>query len=144
MAKLTPREIAEKQVRRSQAATEDYIRGVRAVTEAPTQKAKAKKDKLKQNFIAAVDSGKWEAGLDGTTLDDWQKATESKGGARYGSGVAESQEKIIAFHEEFQPFVEAVKKKIADMPDTTQEQRLQRMMENARSIAKFHRSRRRR
>lgn len=144
MAKLTPREIAEKQVRRSQGASEDYVRGVRSVTEAPTQKAKTKKDKLKANFNAAVDSGKWEAGLDSVSLDDWQRATETKGSARYGAGVAEAADKIAAFHEEFQPFLEGVKKKVADMPDTTMEQRLQRMMENARSIAKFARTRRRR
>lgn len=144
MAGLTPREIAEKQVRRSQGATEDYVRGVRGVTEAPTQKAKRKKEKLKNNFLNALNSGKWEAGLDAVTLEDWQRDTEGKGASRYGDGVAKAESKIIAFHEEFQPFLDAHKKKIDALPDSTPEQRMQKMVENAKGIAQFKRSRRRR
>lgn len=144
MPRVTPREIAEKQIRRSQAASEDYVKGVRNVEVAPTQQAKAKKAKLKNNFLQAVDSGKWEEGLDGVTLDDWKRAAEMKGGARYGQGVADAATKIEKFHEEFQPFVQGVKERINQMPDSTPDQRIAKMVENARAIAGFRRGRGRR
>lgn len=144
MPKMSPQEIAEKQVRRGQAASEDYVRGVRAVTVAPTAKAKEKKEKMKAGILHALDSGKWEAGLDSVTLEDWKQTTETKGAQRYGSGIAEAEGRIAAFHAEFQPFLASVKAKIDAMPDATAEQRIQRMVANAREIAKFQRTRRRR
>lgn len=144
MAKLTPREIAEKQVRKAQASTEDYSRGVNSVTDSPTAKAAGKKDKLKANFLRAVDSGKWEEGLLATSLEDWKRATTGKGAERYGSGVAAAMDKTVAFHEEFQPFLTGVKETIDRMPDSTPEQRIQKMVENAKAISKFKRTRRRR
>ena len=39
MAKVTPQEFAEKWARRTQGATQDYIRGIDRVTEAPGVKA---------------------------------------------------------------------------------------------------------
>lgn len=139
-----PTAAAEKQVRRSQAASTDYVKGVMNVKEAPTQKAKRKKEKYRTGVLAALDSGKWEAGLDATTLDDWQKAAAGKGGDRYGAGVEAAKDKIGAFHQEFASFMSTHQARIDALPDTTPEQRLQKMVENAKGIAKFQRRRTRR
>lgn len=139
-----PKKIAEKQVRRAQEAAGDYLDGVRNVSESPTQKAKRKKDKLKSNFNAAVDSGKWEAGLDSVSKEEWIRLTETKGGARYASGVESASADIEAFHAEFGPIRDKIKAQADAMPDSTLEQRLARMQFVAREMAKHRRTRRRR
>ncbi len=139
-----PSKAAAKQVRRAQEASGDYVDGVRGVKVSPMQKAKAKKDKLKANFNASVDSGKWEAGLDGWSLEAWADVTAKKGGERYSSGVEAAREDIAAFHAEFAQHVERVKAIIDAMPDTTPEQRIQKMVANAREMGKYTRKARRR
>lgn len=139
-----PKRVAEKQVRRAQGATDDYRKGVENVSEAPTQKAKRKKDKYRNGVVAALDSGKWEAGLDSVTLEDWKKATAGKGADRYASGVEASAGKIEEFHREFGAFMEGHQARINQLPDATPEQRIQKMVENAKGIAKFQRRKSRR
>lgn len=137
-------EIANKQVRRAQEASADYVSGVESVTESPGARAVKKKDKLRNNVIAAIDSGKWEANTAAVSLEEWKSKTKSKGGERYARGVEESREAIIAFHEEFQPFVQRVKAELDQMPDATKEQRKAKMVANFDKMSQFKRSRRRR
>lgn len=144
VAKLSPREVAEKQVRKAQAASEDYIRGIRSVTESPMAKAVAKKEKFKNNLIRSIDSGKWENNTSAVPLEEWARKTETVGSPRYSEGVGAALEKTVAFQEEFLPFVRSVQEKVNSMPDATPEQRIAKMVENAKSIGKFQRMRRRR
>ena len=137
-------DIAAKQVRRAQEASQDYIAGVQGVNEAPGTRAVKKKDKLRANFIAAIDNGKWEANTAAVGKEEWIEATVSKGGARYASGVEAAKGKIEAFHAEFQPFVQQVKRELDNMPDATPEQREAKMLANVRKMRAFKRTRRRR
>lgn len=136
--------IAAKQVRRAQESVNEYIEGVQSVTEAPGAKAVRKKDKLKNNFNAAVDSGKWAEATGAVTREEWVDTTVKKGGSRYASGVADSEQKIVAFQEELQQFLTSTKGEIDNMPDATPEQRDQKMLANVRRMRKFKRTRRRR
>ena len=138
-----PGKATERQIRKAQASVTDYIDGVQGVTESPTLQASRKKEKMRAGINAALDSGKWEDGLLSVTLDSWKASTVKKGGERYASGIADSEEKTRAFHEEFSSFVGSVQDKVRQMPDTTLDQRLQRMMENARAMSRFKRTRRR-
>lgn len=139
-----PKKITEKQIRRAQNATQDYVSGVENVSESPTAKAAKKKDKMRAGINAAIDSGKWEDGLMSVSLEQWKERTAKKGGERYASGVADSADRVEEFHAEFAPFMASVQAKIDQMPDTTAEQRIARMVANAQALAKFRRSRRRR
>ncbi len=139
-----PKKAGEKQIRRAQEASQDYVNGVNDTQKNPMQRAKAKKEKLKLNFNQAIDNGTWEAGLDSVSFEEWKRLASSKGGERYASGVQAAADDIAAFHAEFAPHVQRTQQEIDGMPDTTPEQRLQRMLHNARSLAKFKRSKRRR
>lgn len=139
MSAMTPQEIAEKQIRRSQAASGDYTAGVQRTNKNPMQLAKAKKQKLKNNFIKSVDDGKWEAGLDSVTEADWKRLTVEKGGARYGEGIAKAADKIAAFHAEFQPFLKAVTDRINQMPDSTLDENIAKAAAQQRAVAQFRR-----
>jgi len=63
MAKLTPTEVTEKHARRLKGSIEDMRAGIARVTASPTAAAAAKQDKMKAKINAAIDSGKWAAGL---------------------------------------------------------------------------------
>lgn len=139
-----PARAAEKQIRRAQTAATDYVAGVRAVKESPTSKAKRKKDKYRNGVLAALDSGKWEAGLDSVSLQEWQEAAAKKGGDRYAAGVEAAAGKIQQFHAEFAAFMSSHQPRIDAMPDSTPEQRIAKMVENAKGMAKFQRLRARR
>ena len=139
-----PRKAAKKQIDRSQQAQQDYIDGVRDTKKNPMQRAKAKKGKLRANFLAAVDNGKWEQGLDSVTEQEWKERAATVGGSNYAKGVLDGQAKIERFHEEFASFMDSVQQKIDQMPDDTPDQRLAKMRENAIAISKFKRSRTRR
>ena len=140
MAKLTAKEFQEKHARRLKAATDDMRRGVERVTESPTEKAAAKKDKMKANINAALDNGKWEAGLKRVSLDDWKTKMLNKGVNRVASGIDEAAPKVEAFAADLLPHIDSVKTKIEKMPDVTLEDNIGRMTAFIRGMADFKRS----
>jgi len=141
MAKLSPEEFQEKHARRLKGAVEDMRAGIERVTEAPTLKAAAKKEKMKQNLVASIDSGKWEAGLKRVTLDDWKTKMIDKGLGRVAAGIDGAKQKVIDFASELLPFQDKIKDELAKMPDLTLEDSISRMTHQVRSMSKFKRSR---
>ncbi len=139
-----PKKIADKQIRRAQEASQDYVDGVQSVTEAPGARAVRKKEKLRAAFNAAIDSGKWAENTAAVSKDEWIETTVKKGGARYAAGVEEARGRIEAFQQEFQAFVSKAKAELDAMPDATPEQREQKMLANVRKMRQFKRTRRRR
>lgn len=135
---LTPEQIAAKWAQRTGAATQDYVEGVQAVTEAPGAKAARKVEKYKQGLTDNV--GKWARNVAGVSLEEWKAATAEKGGQRYAAGAAAGESKMAAFQREFQPHLQQGLAKINAMPDTTLEQRIAKAAELARHNAKFRKS----
>ena len=111
----TPKEIAEKWARRAAAATEDYKKGIDRVTESPTAKAAAKKEKMKANLLKALDEGKWEKGLLAVSLDEWKRKAKEKGGANYGTGIRAAEGDMAEFMSEVMPHIESGKAMIEKM-----------------------------
>ncbi len=141
MAKLTPEEFQEKQARRLKGSIDDMRMGIERVTEAPTIKAAAKKDKMKQNLVASIDSGKWEAGLKRVTLEDWKTKMIDKGLNRVAAGIDGAKEKTIAFAQEFLPHLDKIGDELKKMPDLTLEDSISRMTHQVRRASQFKRSR---
>lgn len=142
MPKISPKAGADKWARRTKAATGDVAAGVDRVTEAPTQAALEKIDKMLTKFEEAVRSGKIERGLARVTLEDWKRSMKEIGVGRIASGVDnKGQPKMEDFAAEFYPYVERVQNEINKMPDTTLEDGIARMTHNVRELAKFKRGR---
>lgn len=138
MAKnLTPQQIAEKQMRRTKAATQDMVTGVQNVTEAPSKKAVAKKNKAIQNWNQAMQSGRWERNLGAVTLDQWKAAMIDKGVSRVAAGVDASKDKLEAFYGQLLPFQADLSKKVNALPDLTIEDSIQRATVWIRGMAEF-------
>lgn len=139
MAKLTAVEFQEKHARRLKAAVEDVRKGIDRVTENPCDKAAAKQDKMLTNLTAAVNSGKWAAGLKRVSLEDWKKAARDIGVNRIAAGIDAAKSKTIAFAEVLLPHIDRQLEKIKTMPDITLDDNINRMTTFIRGMAEMKR-----
>ena len=139
MAKLTPTEFQEKHASRLKGAVEDMRRGVERVTTAPTAKAAAKAAKMKANLVASIDSGKWAAGLNRVTLEEWKSKMINKGVNRVASGIDEAAPKVVDFATKLLPHIDKGVDKIKGMSDLTLEDSINRMTTFVRHMATFKR-----
>lgn len=140
MAKLTAAEFQEKHARRLKASVEDVRKGIDRVTESPTEKAAAKQDKMLTNLTAAVNSGKWAAGLKRVSLEDWKRQTRDVGVNRIAAGIDAAKPKVIAFAEDLLPHIDRGVSKLAGMPDVTLDDNINRMTTFVRHMAEMKRS----
>ena len=140
MARVTPEEFQEKHARRLKGAVEDMRRGVERVTESPTLKAAAAKDKMKTKLMAALDSGKWERGLKRVSLEEWKGQMIEKGIGRIASGIDGAAVKVVKFAGELLPYIDSGVAAVKKMPDVSLEDSISRMTTMCRHMAKFKRS----
>lgn len=139
MAKVNPSQAADKWRRRLTSATQDIQAGVQRVQENPAQKAAAAQEKLVQRFNQAVQSGKWRAGLERVTLQDWKRATIEKGIPRISQGAQEGQSKVQEFMADLLPHVDAGLNELNNMPDLTLEDSINRAAFWIRHMSRFSR-----
>ena len=137
MARFNAQEVAEKWSRRLTAATPDMQKGVAGTKINPATQAIAKKDKMRQNLLASIDSGKWERGLQGVTLASWQKAMIDKGIPRVAAGAVAAQPKMQAFMSELLPYQDNLINEVNNMPDLTLEDNIARMSAFVRGMSNF-------
>lgn len=140
MAIPTPTEAAAKWSRNLKAAKPSIVAGVNAVTSSPMEKAAQKQDQYVAGVQAAAESGKWAAGLRSKTLGDWKQAVLGKGMQRLESGVTAAEPKMLQFQSEFLPFVAQVQQAVNSMPDNSESDRDNKMLENARRLRQFKRT----
>jgi len=140
MAKLTATEFQEKHARRLKGAVEDVRRGIDRVTENPCEKAAAKQDKMLTNLTAAVQSGKWAAGLKRVPLETWKKQARDVGVNRIAAGIDAAKAKVVAFAEVLLPHIDRGQDKIKAMPDVTLDDNINRMTTFVRHMADMKRS----
>jgi len=133
----TPQQVAEKWKRRAQAAVPDYQAGIEAVTTSPTAKAADKIDKMRANFLAALDSGYLETQLRAVGLEEWKRKTVLKGVRNMAAGIEAGTDKMQAFMTEFLPFLDTIKTELDRMPDATLEDSINRMVHQIRRAAEF-------
>lgn len=137
MARVTPREFAEKWSKNLSASTE-YIRaGVQKVTVAPSEKAIQSKEKFKRKLIEAIDKGVWEAGLRAYTLEQWKADMLNKAIPRIPEGADKAKSKVENFASKLLPYIDSGLEKIKTMPNVTLEDSIRRATEWIRYMAQF-------
>jgi len=119
MPKLNAEQFQEKHARNLKAARDDMIAGADRVTVAPTELAAKKIDKMKANFVKAIDSGKVERGLHRVTLEDWKTKYKEIGVDRVAAGIDGAKAKVISFANELLPFEATLQKQVDGMADLT-------------------------
>ena len=137
MAKVNADEFVDKYVRRMKGSLEDIRAGVEKVDEAPTKRAAEKIEKMKQNWLKALEEGKIEEGLKSVGLDEWKEAMKTDGVNRIPSGVERARPKLRDFAEKLLRHIEEGQRVLKDMPDLTLEDNIARMEKWIRHMAKF-------
>ena len=139
MAKVTAREATRRwseNLRRNKASIEA---GVKAVDRSPTEAAAEKSDKYRDGVIRAVDSGRYQEGLRRVTKEAWIDSVIKKGLPRLEIGVTQAEGKMERFLGELLPYQEQLSRDIKAMPNNTEGDRDQRMLEAVKRMRAFKR-----
>ena len=136
MTRVSPQEGADKWARNTSAATQDVIRGVQRVSQAPGQKAAAQADKWLAKVTQA--QGKFKANVGAVSLADWQQAT-TDGANRIAQGVNAKKGKMASFAQAFYDHLDRGAAAISAMPTTTVEDGIAKAAAQIRHNAQFKR-----
>lgn len=137
MPKLTPEQAADKWSRRTQGAVADYTAGVQAVTESPMAAAAASEQKMLQNLMESVNSGRWKEALLNVSLADWKDAAATKGSQRLAAGVQGAVDKQAEYYRRVFPVLERIQGEIDAMPNLTIEDSIARAAHLMRAMHAF-------
>lgn len=132
-----PSDIAAKWARNLGAATQSIQAGVQAVTVNPAQSALAQVNAYVQGVQAAVNSGKYQRGLQRVTLQSWQNAMLTKGLNRIAAGASAAQPKMEAFMTKFMPYLQGLQSQLAATPRGDLQTNIQRAVTAMQYIANF-------
>jgi len=135
MARFTAEQVAQKMIDRVSGATQAMTDGANAVKVAPTASAAKASDRWLARVTAA--KGKFEAGCNRVTLQDWQSAYITKGIQRIPAGIAAARPKIVAFYAKFLPFLDGVSAQVKAMPNVTLQDSINRMIKQVTEVSKF-------
>lgn len=112
----TPSEAASKWKTNIQASTTEVELGVSKVDENPMQKAVAQQAKMQENWLAAVQSGKWARNTGAVTLQEWKNAMIQTGIPRIRQGAEKAMPKLQAYYQKVFPLMQSLEDEIAAMP----------------------------
>jgi hypothetical protein len=131
---LSPEQIAAKWKKNTNAAVNDYKVGIKNMKDNPLEKAIAKQEKMKTNWLASIDSGKWAARLGAYSFTAWQNACIEKGAVRITSGVNAAEGKMVAFMKVLMPHINEGRALLSNMSTDSFEDNLARMEAMARHM----------
>lgn len=140
MAKMSPEETYQKWANRLTNAVQDVKAGIDRVTESPTAKAAAAKDKWFAGIQRAHSSGKYVRGLQNVSLDDWKVKARDIGADRIPAGAAGAASKSTEFYAKLLPYEDKLKRQIDQMPSTTIQDSIARMTKWATEMSNFDRT----
>lgn len=130
-------QVATKWVQRTSAAQQDYLDGVAQTDVDPTQRAIAAQGRLRSEFLAAVDSGKWASRLQSVGKAGWQAAVRDKGGAAYLNGVQAAEGKVATAFGPLLSFEQGLQATVQAMPNVTDADRNNRMLAWANGMRQY-------
>ena len=136
MTRVSPTDGAEKWARNTSAATQDVVKGVQRVTEAPGAKAARASGKWLSKVTQSEQKFKDNVGA--VPLAEWQKAT-ADGASRIASGVQAKKGKMEAFATAFYAHLDRGQQAIGSMPTTTVEEGIAKAAAQIRHNAAFKR-----
>lgn len=137
MAMKTPDQVAAKWQQNLTNSIPNIKQGVQNVTQSPTAAAAAQASAYSQGVQNAVNSGKWQAGLQRVSLQSWQQATINKGLARIADGAQAGKSKVQGVMQQLLPFVQSA---VASLPPRGgKAANQQRMIQFSEAMSNFQR-----
>ena len=98
-------------------ATKAYVDGVNRVSVSPTAQAAQALEKARQNYNAAIDSGRMANALNNVSLASWKASASGKGAANLQNGVRAATPKMQAFLTAFLPVAEQASQEAKSIPN---------------------------
>lgn len=124
----TAQAVATKWVARTSAAAQDYANGVAQTDVDPTARAIQAQGRLRSEFLASVDSGKWAQRLQSVGKVGWQQAVASKGVQNFSTGVQAAEQKVAQAFGPLLAFEQGLQSTVQAMPNNTDADRNNRML----------------
>lgn len=134
----TSAQATAKWVQNLSAAGERMTAGAQAVTKAPGLAAAAAADKWLQRVTAS--KAKFATNVAAVSLQSWQNSFINIGVPRVAQGAQAKQDKVMAFMDQFLPYLSRGVAQIDQMPSTTIEDGIARATAMIRYNAKFKRN----
>ena len=139
MAIISADRAAERWSQGMQGASTKYKEGIDSVSESPMERAAANVQGYLNGVMEAVNSGKWQAGLRRTSLQEWKEKAKNVGASRLASGAMAAKPKMQQFLQSFLPHLQAGVDRVRSMPAATYEERKARAIAMMDHNHAFHR-----
>ena len=124
--RLTAEQATQRLIQGAQANVGRYVAGIQSVTESPMAKAASKAQKAAAGYADAIQSGRWQAGLASSSIEEWRAGAVAGGGSAYTAGI---QSKAAKIARKLGPALDqtyAVADSVAAMPTDTIAQRIEK------------------
>jgi hypothetical protein len=136
---LSADERATKQIERSRAAGDAWLKGTLNPSKNPLTEAKRSVRKWEAGVQAAVANKSFGRGLDRVNEEEMIGSITAAGAGAFSSGVAKAEPKIRRIAGEMQAGLESHVAQMDSLPTDTPEQREQKMLANLRGMRKLKR-----
>jgi len=135
-------EWAKRQLEGAAGAGDRWLYGVLHPKRNPVEAAIAANQKRKDRLAQSEKEEKWLHSMERVDQDETYKTIEAVGPTGYTAGIAARTGKIKKRVAELQPMVEALAKRLDDMPQDTEAQREAKMIASKRGMQEIGRKRR--
>jgi ribose 1,5-bisphosphokinase PhnN len=92
---------------------------------------------MRAQILAAIDSGKWAQNVAAVSLASWKNSMLTTGLTNIANGARNAIPKVQSFMQSFLPYVSQVQQTVKAMPNVTQADRENRMIQNMRLMSQY-------
>lgn len=132
---LSPTEWKDRQIKTLQAVGQaNYKAGIARPSKDPIAAGIAAEAKYSDSMRKVLDEERRKKGLEKTSMAEWYKYASELGAGRLVEGVVKREAKVSSFITTFHPMLVDHLSKIDALPDTTDGEREQKMLENLRGL----------
>lgn len=112
----------------------NYVKGIASPKADPIARGIETEPKFADSMRKAIDSKARAKGLQKTDMATWAKYSTNIGADKLVDGVVKREEKVTKFISTFQPMLVSHLSKIDSLPEETDSDRENRMLENLRGL----------
>jgi len=116
----------------------NYAVGIAHPKKDPIAAGIAAEDKYANKVKKAIDERSRAKGLEGSSMAEWNMYSETIGRGRLVEGVTKREAKVGDFVQKFQPLLADHVSKVDALPDATDGERENKMLENLRGLKALH------
>ena len=137
---ITPQEYAQRWENGLNGAVSKIQSGIAAVTESPTAKAALAQGKWLAGVQRAANEGRFAAGCNAVTLEDWKRVTTAKVASNLSAGVTAARGKVATVGAQLIQHINAALPTINAMPKVSMQDSINKVAAMMQHMASFRKS----